>query len=561
MADTRIVTDIVANDRASRVFGQVGASAEKTGGRLSGLGKVAGLAIGGAAVGGVLALGAAMIRGVGAAASYESLQLKTVAVLKSTGNAAGTSVGGIQDLASQLESLSGVDEGLIINSQNVLATFTGIRNSAGKNNDIFDQATKVSLDLSTALGTDLQGASIQLGKALNDPIAGVGALSEVGVSFTKQQKDQIKTLVDSGDTMGAQKVILAELSKEFGGAAKAAGGGFAGSMARVKDAGADALRTLGGKLLPSLTSLANWMTAKGIPALTSFAGWVGPKIGAGFRLLGAAGRAVWSFLSGQLWPAIQRGVATVMPALRLAADNVRGAFGSLKSSTEGVRGIMSTVWPILKLVGAILGGILIAAIVVVSFNMRILAGIIGHVVIPIFRAVLGVVLGFVSGFLGGLRLVFVAASHIPGVGDKFKAAVKGIDAAKRSVDGVKSSLDRVKSKTVTLTVALRSPSGLRVSSGVTGRIALARGGVIREHVRGIGLTTGTQYDIGEAGPEVVSPLNRGGPRGPGGRGGGDTIIINVNGALDPVAVARQIDSHLLTAKRQGWRPNPAGALA
>jgi hypothetical protein len=40
--------------------------------------------------------------------------------------------------------------------------------------------------------TDMKSSAIQLGKALNDPIKGITALSRVGVSFTQQQKDQIE---------------------------------------------------------------------------------------------------------------------------------------------------------------------------------------------------------------------------------------------------------------------------------------------------------------------------------------------------------------------------------
>jgi len=41
-------------------------------------------------------------------------------------------------------------------------------------------------------------------------------LTRVGVVFTQAQKDQITALMKSGDTIGAQKVILAELNTEFG---------------------------------------------------------------------------------------------------------------------------------------------------------------------------------------------------------------------------------------------------------------------------------------------------------------------------------------------------------
>ena len=92
-----------------------------------------------------------MLQGIKAAGEYQTLAAKTAAVLKSTGNVAGTSVAQIQALAGQLENLSGVDETLIINSENVLATFDHIRNSAG--GDIFDQATKSALDMSVAMGS------------------------------------------------------------------------------------------------------------------------------------------------------------------------------------------------------------------------------------------------------------------------------------------------------------------------------------------------------------------------------------------------------------------------
>lgn len=44
---------------------------------------------------------------------------------------------------------------------------------------MFNQATAAALDMSTALGTDMKSASIQLGKALERPHqAGITALSK-----------------------------------------------------------------------------------------------------------------------------------------------------------------------------------------------------------------------------------------------------------------------------------------------------------------------------------------------------------------------------------------------
>src|SRR5688572_6813927 len=275
VARTTVRYDFIGRDvSAGRTASDVDRKFGALGRTVGAVGKAFAFAIGGAAVGGVAALGAAMVKGVKDAQSYQSLALKTAAVIKSTGNVANISVKGVQALAGSLENLSGVDEELIINSQNVLATFTKVRNETGKNNDIFTQATKAALNMSSALGTDLQGASIQVGKALNDPIRGVTALQRVGVSFTKQQRDQIKALVDSGRTLDAQKLILRELNIEFGGAAEAAGKGFAGSMARAQDAASDLARDLGTRALPKLTQFADWFADSGVPKLRGFATYV-----------------------------------------------------------------------------------------------------------------------------------------------------------------------------------------------------------------------------------------------------------------------------------------------
>lgn len=144
---------------------------------------------------------------------------QTEAVIKSTGGAANVTATAVGNLANALSRKTAIDDENIQSGENLLLTFRDVRNEAGRGNDIFTQATKVALDMSTAMGTDLNGSVIQIGKALQDPILGLTALRRVGVGFTQDQKEQIKTLVETGDKMGAQKIILAELTAEFGGSA------------------------------------------------------------------------------------------------------------------------------------------------------------------------------------------------------------------------------------------------------------------------------------------------------------------------------------------------------
>ena len=63
----------------------------------------------------------------------------------------------------------------------------------------------------------------QLAKALEDPARRVTDLARSGTVFTEQQKEQIKTLQESGRLFEAQNLILQEIEQQYGGAAEAAG--------------------------------------------------------------------------------------------------------------------------------------------------------------------------------------------------------------------------------------------------------------------------------------------------------------------------------------------------
>lgn len=138
------------------------------------------------------------------------------AVLTSTGYAAGVTSKELIDLSESLAKVTLYQDEVVLSAESMLLTFTNITK------DIFPQTTKAVLDMSTALGQDLKSSAIQLGKALNNPIEGVAALQRVGVAFTNAQQEQIATMVKSGQTMEAQKFILAEINKEFGGSAESA---------------------------------------------------------------------------------------------------------------------------------------------------------------------------------------------------------------------------------------------------------------------------------------------------------------------------------------------------
>lgn len=198
-----------------------------------------------AAIGiGVGGLGYAAMKGGEEFSAWNKVQQQTAAGIKSTGGAANVTARHVQKMSERLEGVSTVDENLIQSGANVLLTFTKIRNEVGKGNDVFDRANKLGLDLSVRLEKDIGSSAIMLGKALNDPIKGMTAMSRAGVQFSEDQAKAITKMVETGDILGAQKAILSELETQVGGSAKAYGDSFEGMKNRIGDTLGDLARSL-----------------------------------------------------------------------------------------------------------------------------------------------------------------------------------------------------------------------------------------------------------------------------------------------------------------------------
>jgi len=288
-------------------------------------------------------MGGAIVGGLGLAvresmAAEDSLaQLK--AVVESTGGAAGMTVDELNSLAESLSKSTTFSDDAIVSGEALLLTFTNI----GK--EVFPLATTAMLDMSQAMGQDLKSSAVQIGKAINDPINGLTALTRVGVTFTDQQKEQIRTLQESGNVMGAQKIILAELAREFGGSAAAAAGTLSGQLTILKnDFGnllediANALTGGGGfqgliaQIRGVVSTMREWINAH--PVLTSWIVKIGAAVGGlmfvlgpllialpslvmAFTAIGPAAAAVGAAIAGISIPAIAIGAAII--ALVVAA--------------------------------------------------------------------------------------------------------------------------------------------------------------------------------------------------------------------------------------------------
>jgi len=184
----------------------------------------------------------------------ERAEIKLGAALKATNNQIGISKQAMLEYARELQRTTTYSDDAIINAEALMVTFTQI------GRDVFPQAVKAAADMSAMFGQDLQQSVIQLGTALNDPIQGVGRLRRIGISFTEHQKEMIKTLMDAGDVMGAQKVILDELKREFGGVAEAAGKTALASLDRFKSVMGDVKEQGGRAIAEFFKPTVDWLT-------------------------------------------------------------------------------------------------------------------------------------------------------------------------------------------------------------------------------------------------------------------------------------------------------------
>jgi hypothetical protein len=356
----------------------------------------------------------------------------------------------VAKLAEALMHKSGVDDEAIQSGENLLLTFTNVQNQVGKGNDIFNQATSTMLDMSVALGQDTKSSAVQLGKALNDPIKGITALSRVGVSFTAGQKAQIKAMVDAGDTMGAQKIILAELNKEFGGSAEAAGKTLPGQISILKESFSNLAGELTATLVPALSAVAGFFAKH--PALAK-AMVIGVLAVAAAMVLLNVALAVTAALASP-WILAAIGIAAAVAAVAAGLiyaykhsetfrDIVDGAFSVVKTVASTLFNWFKSNWPLLLAI--ITGPVGAAAILLVKHWGSIrdattgawaaVKGAVSSAVDWMHGALSGLAT-WISGFANGVWKAAVGrvTSILDGIGTAAHDAVAAVKGAMHSVE-------------------------------------------------------------------------------------------------------------------------------
>ena len=308
---------------AKKALDETGTAAERMDAKLSTASKVAAGALAG--------LGAAGWKAVKGAEAAATANARLGQTLDNMGMGRAT-----ERVLANTDAMSlktGVDHKAIKEGQALLATFSDVAASADQQGGAFDRATQASVDLASAGYGTIESNAVGLGKALQDPIKGMAALTKAG-TLTKAEMEQIAAEFErTGDKAAAQNSILEAVEKQVGGVAEATANGsdlMANAWTRVTEAIGAGLMPVMDELVPIMTGMAGW--------LEDNADWV-VKLG-----LAAAGAATGVLaLHGAIktYIAITRTVAAVTQAAATAKTVMRlaavGLSGPVKAATVAMR--------------------------------------------------------------------------------------------------------------------------------------------------------------------------------------------------------------------------------
>lgn len=443
-------------------------------------------------LGGLAAVGAGAVEDL---KRIETINAQTAAVIESTGGAAGVSADHIADLSGKLEGLTATEGEAIQEGANLLLTFTNIKNGVGEGNDIFDQATTSLVDMARAMGTDPQSAAVQLGKALNDPIAGISALSRVGIQFTDDQKAMIESLVESGDTMGAQKIILEELNTQFGGSGESYAGTLAGQQELFGHKIGETTEAIAAGLMPIMS---DFLENVALP----FATWASENP----ELLGVLVGVIGGVAGGIL---VLNGVMSALPAIQEVATAAQWLWNAAMSAN-----------PVMLVVTAI--GALVAGLAWFFTQTEV-----GRVAWGEFTRFLGETWdNFTTGFGIAIEGITNWWNGLMGdIGNGFEGLGNGLVEIGHGIATAFAWLwnNTIGAISIDIPGAFGMP-GIKFDVPDIVIPALATGGIV---------TSPTLALIGEAGPEAVVPLSQGSAYGLGpssGRMEADVpIVVQIDG--------------------------------
>lgn len=172
--------------------------------------------------------------------------------LVNTKRAAEMTLDELKKIASEVQQSSKYGDDYFL--QNVTLQLLRFSNISG---DVFKRTQQAALDVAAVMDGDLKGATVMLGRALENPLRGMTLLRRQGIEFNTEQQNHIATLVKQNKVQEAQAYILSVIESKYKGQAKAQSEA-AGGLYQLSNAWGDLKESVGQLFAPLLNS---WLPA------------------------------------------------------------------------------------------------------------------------------------------------------------------------------------------------------------------------------------------------------------------------------------------------------------
>jgi len=439
---------------------------EGFGSKVAKFGKMAGAAFAAAGVAAAAYAGKLLVDGVKSAIADEAAQAKLATTLENVTGATTRQIAAVESQITKTSLLTGLTDDELRPSFERFVRAT-------KDADAALKLQAVAIDVAAGSGKSLEAVTNAMSKAAE---GNAGSLAKLGVGLTAAQ---LKTM--------SMEEITAQLAKTFGGQASEKADTFAGKMDRLKVAFDEGKETVGSFVLDAITPMVSGFVNTVIPAVQKLSEELGPKLTPIFTALTVYIRdtviptfkAIWSFITQFVIPAIGSLLTPVIDGLRSAFEKVAGKIAENEEKLKPLKILFEAVAKVVR---------------------DVVAPVIGTILGKAFDT-LGTAISFVIGLFATL-----------------------VDVVNKAFNAIKAIVNFIKNNPVT--------------QAIGGAIDNIFGG---GRANGGPVSSGTSYVVGERGPELFVPNTSGKiiPNG-GSAGGGATINLTVNGAIDAEGTARTI---------------------
>ncbi|MGH8833512.1 MAG: hypothetical protein ACRDWG_00695, partial [Actinomycetes bacterium] len=339
--------------------------------------------------------------------------------------------------------------------------------------DAFTNIVRVTGDVEKALTLNNLAMDIARGKQLDVAKAGelVGKVAGGNTGILARYGIVIEKGASASEALGT-------LQQKFAGQAERYGQSTAGALDRAQVAIENLGESVGMTLAPHIATLAN-AAANLLPKLELMATSISDKVQPRIQALAAVVQRNMPAIQRVFEMLVEYWRTTWVPIFRdlarIAGETIQRIVAVLQRHEPEIRRIFTNLGKIIQNLWAIAGPIikllfeevLPRAIEVAIVALDKVARVFG-VLSTVIRRAVGFVVGVFEKWLGAIQAVVEGASHIPGIGGKFKGVASDIGKAREKLRGFKNELDTTKDKKITVTAELRfrTPGGGGFRDGV-----------------------------------------------------------------------------------------------